>query len=118
MNPDIKAIYRKIISGEKIEEADRAAVVEYLTFFETLYILMNRDVVNISMIDDLFAYRFFSAVNNKDIQDMELVKDAIYYKNIYRLDNLWHKHRFEQGTVKDEESALRKIVPDYENLIK
>ena len=100
MNPDIKAIYRKIISGEKIEEADRAAVVEYLTFFETLYILMNRDVVNISMIDDLFAYRFFSAVNNKDIQDMELVKDAIYYKNIYRLDNLWHKHRFEQGTVK------------------
>lgn len=118
MSPDIKTIYKKIVEGEKILEDDRAAVVEYLTFFETLYILVSREVINLSLINDLFAYRFFSAVNNKDIQNMELVKDARYYKNIYRLDNLWHRYRYEQGSETDRKSELQKIVPDYEDLIK
>src|SRR5699024_6508595 len=79
----IRAVYRKLVSHESITEEDRVNVVEYLTFFETVYILYKRNLIDIAVLDDLFSYRFFIAVNNPDIQRLELICDACYYKNIY-----------------------------------
>jgi hypothetical protein len=53
---------------------------------------MERDVIDIRLLDDLFRYRFFIVVNNKDVQDMELLPDAPYYRNIYTMDSLWIKY--------------------------
>ncbi|MBE6514910.1 MAG: hypothetical protein E7Z69_07780 [Thermoplasmata archaeon] len=116
-NDDIKALYRKLIDREPLTEEDRAGVVEYLTFFETVYILISREVVAIDIINDLFAFRFFTAVNNQDVRDMELVTDRIYYRNVYRLDSLWHKYRHSKGYTDDPVSDLEKAVPDYRKMI-
>jgi len=116
-NKDIKELYRKLISGEPLSEDDLPNIVEYLTFFETIYLLLKRDVVKMDVINDLFAYRFFLAVNNPDIQRLELVKDDQYYRNIFRLDHLWHQYRFKNGYVDYERSKLEDADERYRDLI-
>lgn len=113
-NDDVKVLYGKLISGAPLTEQDRTAIVEYLTFFETVYLLLERDVVDISLIDDLFRYRFFIAVNNPLVQDLELLPDARYYANIYALDYLWNEYRAKQKDYEESPYSLRNRNPDYE----
>ena len=90
-NEDIKRLYEKLVAGSEILEEDRVKIVEYMTFFETVFLLLDRGVLALDLTDDLFYYRFQVAVNNKDIQSMELLPDAQYYVNIYTLDNMLYK---------------------------
>lgn len=88
-NTLIMNLYVKVTKNQPLEEEDRSSIMIYLTFFETLFRLMERDVIDIRLLDDLFRYRFFIVVNNKDVQAMELLPDAPYYRNIYTMDFLW-----------------------------
>ncbi len=90
---EIKRIYKKLNGNEKLTESDRIGIVEYLTFFESIYTFIDRKILGIGMIDDLFAYRFFLIVNNIQAQELELIVDAKFYKNIYSLDYVWRQYR-------------------------
>lgn len=109
---DIKSVYRKLNSKEPITEEDRISVVEYLTFFETIFILIERNVATLALVDDLFSYRFFLAINNHDIQNLELIRDAQYYKNIYTLDYRWKRYRIKHKLALDED-CLEEQHPQY-----
>ncbi|MFA5007216.1 MAG: hypothetical protein WC509_07090 [Candidatus Izemoplasmatales bacterium] len=74
-----------------------ADFVVYLTFFETLYNLISRNIIGIDRIHDLFAYRFFIMVNNPIIQKIELEKYDYSYVNIFKLYRLWLKHAYEKS---------------------
>lgn len=117
-NDDVKALYTKLINGDPIDRSDQTAIVEYMTFFETIYLLLHRDVVDIRLIDDLFRYRFFVAVTNPDIQALELLPDARFYKNIYTLDHVWTEYRRKVGEAEDSPSSLRAVNPDYLSFVK
>ncbi len=73
-------------------EQDRAKIMAYLTFFETLYLLVEERVIKMSEVDQLFRRRFFKATMNKDIQNLELVKHYYGYTNIYLLDLMWRQY--------------------------
>ncbi len=117
VNDDVKSLYKKLIDGAPLTEEDRMGVVEYLTFFETVYILISREVVKIDIINDLFAFRFFTAINNQDLRDMELITDRQFYRNIYRLDKIWHEYRYYKGYTSEPLSDLEKSVEDYRKMI-
>lgn len=68
-------------------------ILNYLTFFESMFIMVNNNVLNIKMLDDLFGRRFFMVVNNKSIQKWDLEKNYLFYLNIYRLYAKWKKYR-------------------------
>ena len=36
-------------------------------------------------VDDLFSYRFFLAMNNKEVQEFELGPEAEYYRGCFKL---------------------------------
>lgn len=117
-NCDLKAVYGKLIDGADIGKSDRTAIVEYLTFFETIYLLLERDVIDIRLIDDLFRYRFFLAVNNEQVQDLELLPDARFYRNIYTLHDMWIRYRTKLGDADDSPTALHRRNPDYQTHVK
>lgn len=114
----IRAIYRKLVSNTPLTEDDRVEIVEYLTFFETIYVLLERGLVEISVLDELFSYRFFLAVNNPDIQRLELICDAPYYKNLYALDYTWSTYRRKHGKTVQLEGSLAQCNQDYYNFVK
>lgn len=93
----------------QLTEKDSEMVVQYLVWVKTLASLINRKTIKISAIDDLFAYKFFIAVNNPQVQAMELVPYASAYKGIYKAHKDWKKYRLRHGQeIYNEETDLSK----------
>ncbi len=105
-------------------QLSRIEISNYLTFFETIYLLIEEGVLDISAINDLFSYRFFLAVHSNCIQDMKLVKEPFNFRNIYRLEKKWMDYRKKNKlAVFREENCLEKSCERcgkkaiYENII-
>jgi hypothetical protein len=105
-------LYHKIVCEEKITSGDRALIAAYLTFFETLYLLVKSDILDISVIDDLFRDRFFSAVHNIEIQNIDLLPDAHTYFNICKLLDLWTTYLVKIKKIGKPDDITRRPVVD------
>lgn len=64
-------------------------IVTYLAFFEPLYLILVSETLDISLVDEMFRYRFFAAVNNPTVQNSELLPQWQSYTNISALYDLW-----------------------------
>lgn len=81
----------------KLTEEDHDMVIQYLVWVKTLSSLINRKMIKISAIDDLFSYKFFVAVNHPEIQKMELVPYKTAYVGIFKAHKVWKKYREKHG---------------------
>lgn len=55
-------VYDKLEMADRMQKEVKLKTIEisnYLTFFETMYLLLQERVIEIETLDDLFAYRFF-----------------------------------------------------------
>lgn len=79
--------------GLKLERnhPDCQKLINYLVYMESLAAIVQRGVMHLGVIDDLFAYRFFIAVNNPVVQKNELLPYANYYQGCFRLAEMWTK---------------------------
>lgn len=89
-NENIDALWRKLLLGEEVVAADRHLMSTYLTFFETVYLLLRRHVIDFALIDDLFRNRFFKAVGDPGVQRHALIRDGSSFLNIHALIADWH----------------------------
>lgn len=80
----------------------KGQISNYLTFFETVYILQKNGVISFSVIDDLFAYRFFLVVHSKIIQQMKIKAQPQNFRNIFCLENEWMEWRKKHGKDLDD----------------
>lgn len=100
-NDDYKQVYNLLSVYDFESEPDyhkeisNCDISNYLTLFETFYILLRRKVIDINLLDDLFAYRFFLAVHNPYIQRKKLAISPRNFKNIFRLERRWLKYRLD-----------------------
>lgn len=76
---------------------DSQRLINYLVYMECLAALIKKDVMHLGVIDDLFAYRFFIAVNNPIVQQFELIPFANYYRGCYELSEMWTKEWRKKG---------------------
>lgn len=99
---------------------EKSLISNYLTFFETIYILYKKDVISFDIIDDLFAYRFFLAVHSRLIQQEKLIPQPENFKNIFLLEKEWLDYRIKAGKHTQDEldeacEIYRKVAKsDYE----
>lgn len=108
------------------EKITKGQISNYLTFFETVYILIKDGAISFSVIDDLFAYRFFLAVHSKIVQQEKIKNQPFNFKNIFCLEYEWLKWRKENGKYNPDSNSiynnmlLRDIVTEqeYAELIK
>ena len=96
-DPNICQLWRKLLLKEEITAADRPLVSSYLTFFETLHLLLKREALDLTLTDDLFRNRFFTAVGNKGILDTALIREAGSFANIHELIQTWHDYLLQHG---------------------
>lgn len=97
-----KPIFRKIEESREdntLTDEDISGIVRYLTFYESLYYFIQKGVLSIEMVDDLFGYRFFLAMHCEFIQDHNLKPYHEYYQNVFNLYNKWYKYREDHGFV-------------------
>lgn len=89
---NIGELWRKLLLKEEVTAGDRTLVSSYLTFFETLYLLLRKQALDLALTDDLFRNRFFTAVGDRGVLKTALVKEAGSFANIHELIGLWHDH--------------------------
>lgn len=97
---DLEKMLDEDFSGVKpleLKEENQVMVIQYLVWVKTLSSLINRRMVKLSAIDDLFAYKFFVAVNHPEIQKMELIPFKTAYKGIYKAHKMWKDYRVKHG---------------------
>lgn len=103
--------YKKgLIDDVAIREFDRQAIINYLVYLEALAALINKGVLNYIIIDNLFSYRFFLALNNPVIQEIELIGDAEFYRGCYVLHKNWTKYKIKKNIeIIMENTSLEKV---------
>ena len=94
-----------------INSGNRQSLINYLVYLEGLATLVNRNVLTIESIDDLFAYRFFLAMNNEEVQRDQLFKYPDYYRGCFKLYALWKGYRKEQKlSILQNETSIDKWI--------
>ena len=111
----LELYYNRVFEGEEAtldlvlerEHEDCQRLINYLVYMEGLAALIKRNVLHLGVIDDLFAYRFFIAVNNPIVQQFELLPYANYYHGCMELSEMWTKQWRKEGrTVPLDQYAL------------
>ena len=74
-------------------------IVGYLEWLETLASLVDSDLLQIKKIDNVMSYRFFLIVNNKQIQECELIPNREFYRGIFDLYPRWEKYKKKKGLI-------------------
>ncbi len=110
--------------GERINMEKRCGIKipkgqisNYLTFFETIYLLKNRGVISYDVIDDLFAYRFFLAVHSKLVQQSKIAPQPQNFVNIFRLECEWLGWRYAHGKDHDPGCGSVYVTLPLRNLV-
>ena len=118
---DLEKMLDEDFSGTKkleLTEEHQVMVIQYLVWVKTLSSLINRRMIKISAIDDLFSYKFFVAINNPEIQKMELIPYKTAYRGIFKAHKIWKKYRVKHGLeIYNEKTDLSKLE-GYEELSK
>jgi hypothetical protein len=100
-------------SNPDLDCLSNADISNYLTFFETFYLLIERNIIDIAMIDNLFGYRFFLAVHNPCVQERKLVRAPDNFHNIYKLEKKWIEYRRSMSMpIYHEELCLENCISE------
>ena len=83
----------------------------YLSFFETLYLILYTETLDMALIDEMYRFRFFAMCNNPVIQKSELLPLGHQYPNVLDLYDMWSEHiRVNYYNGKNEEN-LNDTIP-------
>ena len=93
-----------------VKKIDYTGIVNYLFWCEELSTLVQKGVIDVETIDNIFSYNFFLITNNEYIQKKELVPSAEFYKGIYYLHYVWIKYKKDtKQPILNEEESLNKV---------
>ncbi len=109
--------YRKNPNYEIDVEKYYKEIVGYLEWLESLASLVNNGTLRIDKIDNVLSYRFFIILNNRQIQDYEIIPCKDFYREIYNLYEKWAQYKRKLNLpIILEETELSK-TPDYNEFV-
>ncbi len=112
----LKCDEMRLTNKNTFTKDDYFDIVTYAQWLETLSSLINRNIVNFSVIDDMYNYLFFIFVNNKYVQKVELIPSQKFYKGIYKAYNDWTTYlKKNNKEIICFENSLDK-VPNFEEI--
>lgn len=89
-----QVLLTKLEDGTKsLDKNDLEIASRCLDFFEPFYLLQKANTFAMNQMDDLFCFRFFALVNNKQVQENVILKHCEYYANIGKLYKKWRRYR-------------------------
>lgn len=90
-----------------IKSEERQELINYLVYMEGMAAIIQKGVLELDVIDNLFAYRFFIVVNNPIVQKTELLPYSNYYQGCFKLSKMWtEKFKDDKRKIPLEEYSL------------
>lgn len=78
---------------KNLNKEDKSKIVSLLGFYESIYYLLNKNVISWDTVNNSFGYTFFSLVHHEYVQESELGTYSEYYRTIFKLHKIWVKYR-------------------------
>ncbi len=103
---EIREFEEKIRDMFSIDNPERQSLVNYLVHLEGIATLVNTGVLRLKAINDLMAYRYFIAVNNPIVQELELFPYKEYYNGCFDIYRGWKKY------IKDMPLIETPLIPE------
>ena len=96
------------------EEPSQIELSTYLTFFESIFLLLESESISWEVLDELFKYRFYAGVHCDYVQHERLTRLPANFKNIYYLEALWieYDHRDEKRISRFDDRLEMKCDPE------
>jgi len=96
-NPSLQSVMQKCdkqLNNQPVEwtEEDYDSIVSYGQWLEALSSVINKDILTFDFINNMYNYCFFVFVNNKYIQEKELLPNKPYYQGIITAYRAWLKY--------------------------
>lgn len=98
-------------------EKNYQTIVSYMQWVETLASLVRGKVMKIDMIDDLLSYNVFLILNNKEIQEKEIVPCKDFYHGTYWLYENWVQYKRKNNLPIMQEETSLEYTEGYRDLI-
>lgn len=92
--------------------ANRQDMINYLVYLEGLSTCILGDILDIAKVDNLFSYRFFLAMNHPEVQSVDLLPYATYYRGCFQLYDKWLTYRI---TSPKYENTKNMDIPLFES---
>jgi len=99
-----------------LNKEDKGKISSLLGFYESIYYLLQKNVISFDTVNNSFGYTFFSLVHHEYVQESELLTYGEYYGTIFKLYKIWVKYRksINQNIVGQENSLEN--FDNYESL--
>ena len=99
------------VSGKEytFTKEDYFDIVRYAQWIEAISSMINRNVVSLSAVDDLYSYMFYIFVNNKYVQENELLPNKDYYQGTYKAYKVWSNYSKKHNNTAQEISWYTKV---------
>lgn len=82
------------VNGTQFNYLDHTGIiVRYMQWVESIGAIIDSGAVSIESIDRVLGYRFFIAINNKIIQENELLPYRYFYMGTFELYEKWYAYR-------------------------
>lgn len=123
-NQNIKDIYNKLVKYRDTKEEqftidDKNNLMEYISFFSPIANLVSRGILSYKTINGFLSFRFFSIINNPQVQQIATIPQSNYIGIIFKLYDGWidylEKNKLEEPF---KESSLRSNYPEYKKFIR
>lgn len=92
-------------------------IVVYLQWIESIASLIEQNTIDLYTIDNIMSYRFFIIVNNKQVQEGEIIPNASFYRGTYYLYDRWYKFEQERGLEIPLESDGLHLTKGYQEIL-
>ncbi|MCG8611313.1 MAG: hypothetical protein MI864_12335 [Pseudomonadales bacterium] len=96
-------------------DLNNSEIVAFLNVYELISALIDTNVISFDDIDNPFAHRFFLVTHHPKVQELELFRDAKFYKAVFKLHKNWLEYRSKKKIPTPSENSLEKY-PLYQEL--
>ena len=84
-------------------------IVRYMAWVESIAAIVEEGTIDLKNIDQVLGYRFFIIVNNKEVQDKELIPYRLHYIGTFKLYQKWYEYKKSKNLpIPLEETSLHK----------
>jgi len=96
------------------KDSDYKGILMYAQWLEALSAIINREILSFDFIDNMYNYMFFIFVNNKYIQEKELLPNIEFYQGILKAYESWVTYlKKKNKKILLEETSLQKAIAEY-----
>ena len=81
------------VDKNKLISKEYQMIVNYLVYLESFVPLILNEQLYLEDVDDLFGYRYFIAMHNPVLQEMELFRERPYYRGCFKAYDKWVDYR-------------------------